>query len=124
MLRKPSLSLKKVVKSKRLMKAIKGHQRPQSKKSEKSQFINHCLIYAQEAFHWHENSGKAQKTDKGHQRNNCWQIKRDFMSLVSLLNISRKNCKIIDNKARCLVCQIRHLIVTSVLLFVASSNLL
>jgi hypothetical protein len=58
MLRKPSLSLKKVVKSKSLMKAIKGHQRPSNdikghevKKSEKSHFINHCLIYAQEAFH-------------------------------------------------------------------------
>ena len=51
MLRKPSLSLKKVVKSKRLMKAIKGHQRPQSKKVKKSHFINHhFLTYTQDAF--------------------------------------------------------------------------
>ena len=39
MLRKPSLSLKKIVKPKRLMKAIKGHQRPQIKKVKKSHFI-------------------------------------------------------------------------------------
>ena len=44
-LKKPSLSLKKVVKPKRLMKAIKGHE------VKKSHFINHySLIHAQEAF--------------------------------------------------------------------------
>jgi hypothetical protein len=40
MLRKPSLSLKKVVKSKRLMKAIKGHE---VKKSEKVSFYQSLL---------------------------------------------------------------------------------
>ena len=51
MLRKASLSLEKKVKPKRLMKAIKGHQRPQSKKVKKSHFINHnFLTYTQDAF--------------------------------------------------------------------------
>ena len=87
MLRKPSLSLKKVVKAKRLMKAIKGHQRPQSKKSEKSHFINHCLIYAQEAFHQHENSSKAQETDKGLQRPQSKKVTVSFYQSL-LLNSS------------------------------------
>ena len=99
MLRKPSLSLKKVVKSKRLMKAIKGHQRPskaikghqrpQSKKSEKSHFINHCLIYAQEAFHQHENSSKAQKTDKGHQRPQSKKVKKSHFINHNFLTYTR-----------------------------------
>ena len=94
MLRKPSLSLKKVVRSKRLMKAIKGHQRPSKdikghevKKSEKSHFINHCLIYAQEAFHQHENSSKAQETDKGLQRPQSKKVTVSFYQSL-LLNSS------------------------------------
>ena len=48
MIRKPSLSNKKIIKG---LKAGQGHQRPQSKKVKKSHFINqYCLIYAQEAF--------------------------------------------------------------------------
>ena len=65
MLRKPSFSLKKVVKSKRLMKAIKSHE---VKKVKKSHFINHYLIYAQEAFSQPEKSSKVQKADESHQR--------------------------------------------------------
>ena len=109
MLKKPSLSLKKVVKPKRLMKTIKGHEVKKVKQSFYQSllikhFINHYYsIFAQEAFPQPEKSSKAQKADEDRQRPQSEKVKKSYLInhcclIFALIAFMKKKTEFLNSK--------------------------